>query len=164
MPTELAAQPGDRVAVTGRVRDDRLVGAVEAIAPSTPAAVAPGPRKTAVILVTFPGDPASPWTAEEARSKVFTGADSVDAFYREESYGGHLPDREAASAMETCSAGSASNAPTAGCPYGEWRSAADEAAVAAGVDLSGYDHLIYMFPRRTSCALGGHRGDRSPTG
>ena len=38
----------------------------------------PGPRKTAVILVTFPGDPANPWSAAETRSKVFTGVNSAD--------------------------------------------------------------------------------------
>ena len=81
-PTELAAQSGDRVAVTGSVRDDRLVGAVEAIGASTQAAVAPGPRKTAVILFTFQGEPATPWSRGEARSKVFTGATSVSLLSR----------------------------------------------------------------------------------
>jgi hypothetical protein len=156
-PTELAAQPGDRVAVTGEVRGDRLVGAVETIGASPQAAIAPGPRKTAVILVSFPGDPATPWSAEEARSKVFTGGSSVNAFYEEESYGdvsltGKLQaDGDVFGWFRI-------NAPTAGCQYGEWRIEADEAAAAAGVNLSGYDHLVYMFPRRSSCSWEGIEG------
>jgi hypothetical protein len=156
-PTELAAAPGDRVAVTGAVREGRLVGAVEVIAPSTQAAVAPGPRKTAVILFTFPGEPTSPWSANEVRSKVFTGAASVSDFYEEESYGdvsltGKLsPEGDVFGWLRI-------DSPTAGCPYGEWRLAADDAAAEAGIDLGGYDHLIYMFPRQASCTWEGIEG------
>jgi hypothetical protein len=117
----------------------------------------PGPRKTAVVLFTFPGEPASPWSADEARSKVFTGAASVSDFYEEESYGdvsltGKL------GANGDVFGWLRIDAPTAGCPYGEWRLAADDAAVEAGIDLSGYDHLIYMFPRQLSCTWEGVEG------
>ena len=156
-PTELAAEPGDRVAVTGAVRDDRLVGTVEAISPSTQAAVAPGPRKTAVVLFTFPGDPTTPWSADEARSKVFTGANSVDAFYREESYG-KISLTGKLGANGDVFGWLRIDSPTAGCPYGEWRRAADDAAAEAGIDLGGYDHLIYMFPRQSSCTWEGIEG------
>jgi hypothetical protein len=147
-PTELEAQPGDRVVFTGTVRDERLVGTVETA--GAEAAIASGPRKTAVLLITLPGDPASPWAAAETRSKVFTGASSVDAFYREESHGGiSLTGKLRADGdvfgwfkLDT---------PTAGCPYGDWASAADDAAAAAGVDLSGYDHVVYAFSYRSSC-------------
>ncbi|HEX3174996.1 MAG TPA: Ig-like domain-containing protein [Solirubrobacterales bacterium] len=158
VPTELAAQPGDRVVVTGSVRDDRLVGAVEAIGGASPqVAVAPGPRKTAVLLLRLPGDPANPWSAEETRSKVFTGADSVDAFYREESYErisltGKLRADGDVFGWFTL------DTPATGCPYRTWRSEADDAAVAAGVDLSGYDHLIFAFPHRGSCSWLGIAG------
>ena len=156
-PTELAAEPGDRVAVTGRASGDGLVGAVESIGPGPEAAVAPGERKTAVILFTFPGDPATPWSADETRSKVFTGAASVSDFYEEESYG------DVSLTGKLSSSGDIFgwlhiNAPTAGCPYGEWRLAADDAAAEAGIDLGGYDHLIYMFPRQFSCTWEGIEG------
>lgn len=156
-PTELAAAPGDRVAVTGAVRDDRLVGTVEAISPSTQAAVAPGPRKTAVVLFTFQGEPTSPWSPDETRSKVFTGSNSANAFYEEESYG------DVSLTGKLNSNGDVFgwlhiNSPTAGCPYGQWRQAADDAAAQAGIDLSGYDHLIYMFPRQLSCSWEGVEG------
>jgi hypothetical protein len=144
-PTELAAEPGDRVVVTGEVRGDRLVGAVEATSASAPAAIPAGPRKTAVLLINPSGAGAGPWTQESARSEVFTGVNSAAAFYDEESYGafsltGKL--REDGDVFGWFNL----NTSTAGCPYTEWQSKAKEAAADAGIDLSGYQHLIYMFP------------------
>jgi hypothetical protein len=144
-PTELAAEPGDRVVVAGDLRDDRLVGKVEATTASQPAAVPAGPRKTAVLLITFPGYSAGPWSQESARSEVFTGTNSASSFFQEESYGaisltGKL--REDGDVFGWFSLDTS----TAGCPYLEWQSKAKEAAADAGIDLSGYQHLIYMFP------------------
>lgn len=149
-PTALAAEPGDRVEVTGSMRDGLLVGAVEATAADPQAALAPGPRKVAVLLVTSPGEP-QPWPPADVRSEVFTATDSADAFYREESYGaisliGKLSSDGDVFGWFTL------DAPTPGCPDDEWRDEADEAAAEAGVDLTGYQHLIYMFPYTDSCS------------
>ena len=156
VPTELAAQSGDRVVVTGSVRDDRLVGAVEAIGPSDQA-IAPGPRETAVIMLRFPGSSANPWSAEGLRSTVFTSTSSVSTFYEEESHGnvsltGKL--RADGDVFGTFTL----NTPAAGCPYEKWRNEAEDAAAAAGVDLSGYEHLIYMLPQQGSCSWLGIAG------
>jgi hypothetical protein len=155
-PTELAAEPGDRVVVTGRMDDGRLVGAVEATGPSTQA-VAPGPRKVAVVLITFPGEPSEPWSPQTSRSEVFTGAKSVNAFYQEESYGGTSltgklnPEGDVFGWFRI-------NSPTAGCPYETWRNDAAAAAAAAGVDLTGYQHIIYSFQYQGSCSWFGVAG------
>ena len=124
-PTELSAEAGERVTVTGEVRDGRLVGPVEAATPpAQPAAIAPGPRKTAVILFTFGAGGA--WPQEEARSEVFTGTKSVNAFYQEESYGeisltGKLrPDGDIFGWYSV-------NTPTVGCPAAPWKAKAEEA-------------------------------------
>src|SRR4051794_4277506 len=85
-PTELAAEPGDRVAVMGKMREDRLVGKVETTSDVKTSALM-APRKVAVLLITFPGDPSEPWSPYETRSNVFTGSNSARAFYEEESYG-----------------------------------------------------------------------------
>ncbi|HEX4463275.1 MAG TPA: Ig-like domain-containing protein [Solirubrobacterales bacterium] len=156
-PTELAAEPGERVVVSGELRDDRLVGTVEAMSASQPAAISAGPRKTAVLLVSPSGGGAGPWTQESARSEVFTAANSASAFYQEESYGaisltGKL--REDGDVFGWFSV----NASTAGCPYDEWRSKANEAAADAGIDLSGYQHLIYMLPFQIGCTWTGVAG------
>ena len=44
-------------------------------------------KKTAVILVNFQNAPEEPYTPEQARAAVFTNPDSVNAFYRENSFG-----------------------------------------------------------------------------
>ncbi len=150
-PTELAAEPGDRVAVTGEVRGDRLVGTVRTTSGNAQAqAISPGPRKTAVLLFTFAGEPAEPWSPAESRSEVFTAANSVSAFYEEESYGeisltGKLRSDGDVFGWLTL------NTPRAGCPFETWRNAAAEAAVDAGIDLTGYQHVIYEFPHQSSC-------------
>jgi Bacterial Ig domain/Gametolysin peptidase M11 len=150
-PTALAAEPGERVVVTGAMRDGRLVGAVEASDPSPSANVAPGPRKVAVLLVTSPGGPAEPWPAATVRSEVFTAADSADAFYQEESHGA-IALTGKLSANGDVFGWFAVDTPATGCPNDAWRDEADEAAAGAGVDLTGYQHLIYMFPYTSSCS------------
>lgn len=144
-PTELAAEAGDRVVVTGEMRDDRLVGAVKAVGGSQTAAIPAGPRKTAVLLINPSGGGAGPWTQESARSEVFTGVNSASAFYEEESYGAFSLTGKLRNDGDVFGWFNL-NTSTAGCPFDEWRSKANEAAANAGIDLSGYQHLIYMMP------------------
>jgi fibronectin type 3 domain-containing protein len=142
--------------VTGRMDEGRLVGAVKATGPSTQA-VAPGPRKVAVLLITFPGESGAPWSPSTSRSEVFTGANSVNAFYQEESYGavsltGKLsPEGDVFGWFGV-------DSPTAGCPYETWRNDAAAAAAAAGVDLAGYQHIIVSFQFQSSCSWFGVAG------
>lgn len=149
-PTELEAEPGERVTVTGAKRGGRLVGPVEATsATAAPEAVTPGPRKTAVILFTFGGG--EPWSPATARSEVFTGTRSVNAFYEEESYD------EISLTGKLRSDGDVFgwygiSAPGGGCPYAEWKEKAAQAATGDGVDLSGYQHLVFEFPYQSSCS------------
>ncbi len=149
-PTALAAEPGERVVVTGEVREGTMVGQVAARTVSAKPQALTEPRKVAVLLVTFPGDPAEPWLPEETRSKVFTAANSANAFYKEESYSeislkGKLEedgDVFGWLALET---------PTTQCSFAAWKDAANAAAAADGIDLTGYQHIVYVFPKRSSC-------------
>jgi hypothetical protein len=151
-PTELAAEPGDRVTVTGAFRNGRLVGEVETTTAGAQAqAVAPGPRNVAVLLVTFAGEGGEPWPRAVARSEVFTGPNSVNAFYQEESYGeisltGKLSENGDVFGWFGL------DTPTSGCPSDEWKDEADQAAAADGVDLTGYQHILYEFPYQHSCS------------
>jgi Bacterial Ig domain/Gametolysin peptidase M11 len=156
-PTELAAEAGEQVEVTGKMREGKLVGSVEATdaSPQTQTVI-PGPRKTAVILATFAGESA-PWSVETARSEVFTATDSVSAFYEEESYGEISLTGKLASDGDVFGWYSLET-PTAGCPYSTWKAKAEEAAVADEVDLSGYQHVIYEFPHQSSCSWLGIAG------
>jgi hypothetical protein len=172
LPTALMAEPGDRVVVTGEMRDGQLVGAVggatgEAEAQTSPPDTGRGeaplasqtlaeaaPRNVAVLLFRFPGDPAVPWSPEETRSKIFTASNSVNAFYNEESYGqisltGKLrPDGDVFGWFSLATT-------PVGCPYRTWDDEADQAASDAGIDLSGYQHIVYVFPSRSGCSWGG---------
>jgi hypothetical protein len=160
LPTVLTAAPGDRVVVTGNLRDGRMIGQVEAVTASAEPMALAEPRKVAVLLVTFAGHSAAPWSAEEARSKVFTAADSANAFYEEESHGGISltgkldEDGDVFGWFEL-------DTPTAGCPYATWKEEADAAAVAGGVDLTGYQHVVYFFPQQVSCSWNGVAGVHS---
>jgi hypothetical protein len=112
-----------------------------------------GARKVAVILFSLPGDSPS-WSLEQARSRVFTASNSVNAFYEEESYGqisltGKLrADGDVFGPFNL--SGSA-----AGCPYGTWDDEADQAATEAGIDLTGYQHIVYISPFESACQWGG---------
>ncbi|HEX5717392.1 MAG TPA: M12 family metallo-peptidase, partial [Thermoanaerobaculia bacterium] len=152
-PTELAAEPGDRVVVTGEMRDGRLVGEVEETVSSQASPLA-GARKVAVILFTLPGDSGHSWTQEQARSRVFTASNSVSAFYEEESYG-QISLTGKLRADGDVFGPFALSGSTAGCPYTTWNDEADQAAASAGVDLSGYQHIIYIFPLKSACQWGG---------
>jgi hypothetical protein len=157
VPTELEAESGDRVTVTGQMRDGRLVGEVEATGRDETSVLGSSaltePRKVAVLLITFPGDQAEPWSPEETRSNVFTGTKSARAFYEEESYGeislaGKL-DEEQGDVFGWIGLDSAS---TTTCAYNAWRSEADAKAGTEGIDLSGYDHVVYVFPKKSVCS------------
>lgn len=148
--------PSAQAATATRFRDV-MVGAVKARAAAGGAAIASGPRKVGVILFHFPGDSREPWSVAEARSEVFTGAQSASAFYEEESYGavsltGDLRADGDVFGWFTI------NASAGGCPYQEWVQKADEAATNAGAVLGAYKNLVYMFPQQISCPWGGLAG------
>ncbi|HEX6666400.1 MAG TPA: Ig-like domain-containing protein [Solirubrobacterales bacterium] len=151
-PTKLRAEPGDQVVFSGELRDGRLVGAVRSTASEPEAALIGTPSKVAVLLIRLPGDPAVPWSPEITRSKVFTASNSANAFYKEESYGeisltGKLsPDGDVFGWFSL-------SGTTVGCPFGTWDEEADEAAADAGIDLSGYQHVIYVFPSKSNCGF-----------
>jgi hypothetical protein len=169
-PTTLTAEPGEKVVVTGKMRDGVAVGAVRSstnepqprLPPSTlgvgaeQAAEAPaeeGARKVAVILFSLPGDSSS-WTLEQARSRVFTASNSVNAFYDEESYGQISLTGKLRADGDMFGPFSLSGS-AAGCPYETWDNEADQAATEAGIDLTGYQHIIYISPFESACQWGG---------
>jgi hypothetical protein len=138
---ELPAPPGieSAPAITG------------GIAPLT---IARGPRKVAVIMFDFAGSPSTPFTEDAVRTAVFTGVGSVNAFEQEQSFGaislaGKLrPDGDIFGWYTISSS-------AAVCDPDTWMVAANSEAAAAGVDLAGYQHRIYLFPRVAACAWAG---------
>lgn len=155
-PTAVRAEPGDRVSVRGEMRDGRLVGAVRSTSSDAdPQALTLGtPRKVAVLLFTLPGDGGHSWSQEQARSRIFTASNSVSAFYDEESYGQISLTGKLSANGDVFGPFSLSGSP-AGCPYQAWNDEADEAAEDAGVDLTGYQHIVYIFPLKSACEWAG---------
>jgi hypothetical protein len=117
--------------------------------------IAPSPKKVAVILANFTNDTSQPITPEQARERVFTGTSSSNAYFKEISFGAR-----SLVGITNVSGGdvfgwytlNVSNTP---CDYSAWGSSARSMAQAAGVNLSGYDHVIHYFPRASSCSFSG---------
>lgn len=149
---------GKRVRVDGTRRNGvvvarRVTGASRWWS-TTSLATTPGTRRVAVVLFNFTNDSSQPWSRETARAAVLGDSSSPNAFYGEVSYG------------QTSLAGDVLGWHTvpfdnSGCRFTEWSTAAD---AAAGLDPTAYDHVIYAFPRASSCGwtgMGAIRGRQS---
>jgi hypothetical protein len=146
-PTALGAEHGDKVRVSGRMEDGRLVGQVETLASRAAEPRALGPRRVAVMLLSFGGGGAS--SPEAMRSRVFTSQDSANAFYTEESDGGiSLTGKLQADGdvFGTFNVGA-----SGGCQPDAWAAEANAAAAGEGINLSGYQHFVYVFPFTFNC-------------
>jgi Gametolysin peptidase M11 len=143
---------GQRVRVTDRdVAAPGLQGRVRA-ADDQRVAPAPGDgaRSLLVILLTTPDAPQASSTPDAARTAVFTGPASADAFYEQQSAGatrfiGRLrDDGDVAGPLQIPVA-------VAACDYSMIAAAADAAARSAGWEPSAYDHVLYALPANASC-------------
>jgi chitodextrinase len=114
------------------------------------ATVAAGPQSKNVLVIqfNFSNDRSTPWTQAFATGVVFTNASSVAAYYNEESYGQLTMTGSVTPWLQISNDNS-------GCAYGAWASAANSAATAAGISLSGYTQYVYAFPRAASCGWAG---------
>lgn len=142
---------GMRLSVRGLLYKGRLhVDHVQRLtrAPRTYATVSPGPRKVAVLLFNFANDTSQPWTPAQAASTMFAGPGSVNAYFQEESYG-------AISMTGDVYGWYTLPLTNSGCAVSDWANAATTAAAAAGVNLSGYQHVVYAFPFASSCGWSG---------
>jgi hypothetical protein len=116
--------------------------------------IAASPRKVAVILSNFITHASQPITQAGARDLVFTGTQSSNAYFKEESFGiRSLVGKLAANG--DVFGWYMIDADTSVCNYSSWGNSARAAAQAAGVDLTGYDHVIHYFPRTSSCGWSG---------
>lgn len=107
-----------------------------------------GQRKVAVILINFSNDTRKPFTREFANRVVFTRADSVRAYYLEQSKG-------AVSLAGTTFDWLRIPYNSGTCDYRLWADAAKAGLAARGVDLSTYTNFMFMFPPTSSCSWRG---------
>jgi hypothetical protein len=105
-------------------------------------------KRLAVILVNFASNPVQPYTAAYANAVFFTNTNSVANFFVEDSYG-KLALTGDVSGWFTI------EYDTGTCDTSAIQSRADAAATAAGVVLSGYQHISYVFPHLPACSFAG---------
>jgi hypothetical protein len=120
---------------------------------SAVAAIAPIVRKTAVIMANFQNDPRQTRTEADVRSIVFTATSSANAYFKEQSYGLRSLTGKVRTDGDVYGWYTIAQDNTT-CDYSSWGNAARAAAQAAGVDLSGYDHIIHYFSP-VDCGWGG---------
>ena len=102
----------------------------------------------AVVLVNFTNDTRQTVTPATADSIVFTNGNSVANFFSEDSRG--------RIAMSGSVFGWYTLPETnAGCAWSKWGDDATAAALAAGHDLSAFDHVIFAWPQASSCGWAG---------
>lgn len=95
-----------------------------------------GEQKVLVLLVNFQDKATQPWTTTQVRDIVFN---SVNNFYRESSYGQAWLAGDVVG-WYTLPISSATCDQNAIAAYGK------QAAIAAGINVSGYNRLVYAFP------------------
>lgn len=110
-------------------------------------------KKVALILFNFQNNTQQPATVAEAKDAIFTGAGSLNAYYKEVSFG-LLSLKGIVNADGDVFGWYTIPYDNTGCPYGTWRESAKNAAIASGADLNGYDNIIYYSPW-ASCGFSG---------
>ncbi len=110
-------------------------------------------KKVAVILFNFQDDTSQTATVEGAKDAIFTGARSLNTYYKEASFGllglkGIVNPEGDVFGWYTIPYDNT------GCSYGTWRDAAKNAAIASGANIGGYDNIIYHSPP-VSCIFTG---------
>jgi hypothetical protein len=154
LPTSLPAltPENDRVAIDDKDPGASVAGPVTAASPQ--AAPALGARKTAVIAFSFAGE-TQPWTIPQIRANVFTAANSTSAFFSEESYNQlWLSGKTGNLDGDVYGWYTLPGTPTS-CDYSTWASLAKAAAAADGFTEVDYQHIMYVFPYRSSCGWAG---------
>ncbi|WP_432470562.1 Ig-like domain-containing protein [Amphritea sp. HPY] len=104
-----------------------------------------GEQKTAVILVNFQDDTSQPWTVDQVRDEVFN---QTNNHIQENSYQQTWLNGDVFG-WHTLPLSSSS------CDHNAIASAAREAAQNSGINVSGYDRQVFIFPRLSSCGWAG---------
>lgn len=130
---KVAVQPDDGVLILALTSTGGTVTSTTSTAIATNTF---GEQRTVVLMVNFTGNPSEPWTAATVRDTVFG---KVSDYIRENSYG------------QTWVAGDVFGWFTLAvdpstCNTMDISLAAQQAAKAKGIDLTGYQRIVYAFP------------------
>ena len=140
---------GSRVIVRGKRRGRVINGNIKA-RPGVKAAAAPlGDYKVAVLLFNFADDPTNePWTPAQVEDRFFNASNSVNTFYKEQSW-------NQVSLSGAVYGWYHLSIPGTGCNEDAYAAAAETAATTAGVPLGSYDSVAYVFPDQYDCNWAG---------
>jgi hypothetical protein len=117
----------------------------------------PGPKKTAILMFNFSdshGNSAQPLTSDQARATVFTNANSTNNYYQTATFGKQSlvgKNRIDGDVFGWYTI----NATSSSCDADIWTPLVKAAAQNAGVNLSGYDNIIMVFPYVGTCGWSG---------
>lgn len=111
-------------------------------------------KKVAVILFNFIDNTGKPYTLDSARSITFTASNSVNAYFKQASLGNLSLEGKLRQDGDVFGWYTIPYSQTP-CDYYTWASAANAAARSAGVDTTGYNHIVYGFPSTSACGWAG---------
>jgi hypothetical protein len=141
---------GRRVELTGRLSSSGLALHTRALrvvrgGVRRRLATVSGQQKLLVLLVNFTNDRSQPWTPAEVGGVVFSNANSVASYYSEESSGRITVTGDVRGWFELPYDNS-------GCSYTTWGNAANSLAQSAGINLSAYTNIQYVYPPPAAAA------------
>ncbi len=159
--TSLVKKTKSQVRVSGIKLNTHMAlsssSSVETTAAVTSTQNVPGPKKVAALLINFSntsGSQTQPMTPDQARTVMFTDKFSVNNYYQTATFGKMSltgktrPDGDVFGWLTI-------NYSNVGCDYDLWRTAAQAKAQSSGIDLSGYDNIVMIFPYTSSCGWDG---------
>jgi hypothetical protein len=155
-PAPAGLRSGHRVTASGRADGRQLwvetlsTDGSAASGGSNPGDAAALVEKHAVVLIVdmLDASASSRYTASQIATNMYTGARSVDALYRAASLGqlGFAADTDGDGAPDVFGPFAINYSAAASCGYYDWAYAAESAAQAAGIDLSRYQHRVFVLP------------------
>ena len=144
---QLGAVDGSKLRIRGKLRGSTITVApldssgadpgIEVV--SAPAAALSGAQKTLVIIANYT-DATVSCSKNAIEQTVFSGADSINAYYQETS-------SSALSLTGDVVGPYTLSVDSSGCSYNGWSSEAESLAAADGVDVSAYPRRVYIFPK-----------------
>lgn len=159
-------KPGTKIKLKGKKINEEIdVDALEATSSATESNIseistsleaAPISKKIAALLVNT-SDGSAYASKTSVTNYMFNASNSLRNHYLKITHGqiDFLVDSNADGAPDVFGPLQISAAGTTNCDTVTWASQADSAAKAAGVDLSIYDHIVYVLPANTNCTWAG---------
>ena len=105
-------------------------------------------KSIAVVMFNFSNDRSTPYTKTQLQDAMINSSTSLKAYYEEESRGRLTVSGQVFGWYQIA-------ASTAGCDWSTWHNQGWNAATTAGVNLSSYTHVMFVFPNTNQCGWAG---------